>query len=125
MTRATQGGTKIATRPIRNVPGGMAEVSRARTDQLVRGGRPAWADDPTLELPCQRPGVDPDWWFEAGTSARLRAIREHAMALCGGCPMQVECRAVARANHEGYGVWGGELMEPLSRPGASQRKGAT
>jgi Transcription factor WhiB len=125
MSRATMGGTRIPTKPTRNVPGGMADPGRTNFNQLMGRQRPAWADDPTLDLPCQRPDSDPDWWFETGVSAENRAIREHARQLCLGCPMRYPCRDQARANHEGWGMWGAELMEPLNRPGsAARRKGA-
>jgi Transcription factor WhiB len=126
VSRATMGGTGIVTKPTRNVAGGMAGVSLARTDQLLGRIRPAWADDPAVVLPCQRPDVDPDWWFETGVSPANRAIREHAIRLCGRCPMREPCRETAAENHEGWGIWGGEMREPLNRPGsAARRKGAT
>ena len=116
MTHQTIGGTRVATRPTTNVPGGMAEISRARTSQLIRGGRPVWADDPDLDLPCQRPEVDPDWWFESGTSFENQARREQAIRLCASCPMQRECAAHAIATpRETWGIWGGHVMERTGR----------
>lgn len=42
---------------------------------------------------------------------QARARREHkARMLCTVCPVQVQCREFARANHE-YGFWGGESEE--------------
>ncbi|MCC9308095.1 WhiB family transcriptional regulator [Kitasatospora sp. RB6PN24] len=32
---------------------------------------------------------------------------EAAKAVCGGCPVRVECRRYALAAREPYGVWGG------------------
>jgi hypothetical protein len=115
MSRATLGGSKIATRPTTSVPGGQAGGPQARTDQLMGRQRPAWADDPTLTLPCQQPGVDPDWWFEAGSGPGAKVRRATAQLLCRGCEMRVECRAAAEANHEGWGVWGGIMMERVER----------
>jgi hypothetical protein len=125
MSRATMGGSRIATKPIRNVPGGMADPGRTNFNQLMGRPRPTWADDPTVVLPCQRDDADPDWWFETGVSPANKAIRARAIALCGRCPMREPCRDAARANGEHWGIWGGELMEPLNRPGRSQREGAS
>ena len=129
MTRASIAGSKILTRPNRAVEGGMAGATRTRIDHLMTAGRPAWADDPTLDLPCQHPDVDPDWWFANGTGAQERTIRGVAVMLCGGCPMRDACQAHGRflgsAKKEGvHGVWGGELMGPLNRPGKNARKAA-
>jgi WhiB family redox-sensing transcriptional regulator len=118
MTRYSQGGTKILAKPTTIVPGGMAAPGRTRFDQLMGKSRAVWADDPTLDLPCQRPDENPDDWFEAGTSAENRAAREHARQLCLGCPMREPCYEQAKANREGWGMWGGQLMEPGNRPGA-------
>ena len=122
MSRYTTGGTKIATPPTRKVPGGMAGVSLARTNQLIGRQRPAWADDPTLNLPCQQPGEDPDDWFESGCGPMAQMRRERARGLCQGCPMREPCKATGRDNHEVYGIWGGELREPISRPGRALRE---
>jgi hypothetical protein len=129
MARYSRGGTKILTESTRVVPGGMADPGRTRFDHLMTAGRPVWADDPALDLPCQQPDVDPDWWFANGTGKNHRVARGFARMFCGGCPMQAACNAHGRflraSSVSGvHGVWGGELMEPLTRPGTSQRKGA-
>lgn len=121
MSRATMGGTKILTRRTRNVPGGMAANDRAGSHHQGRV-RPTWADDPAVTLPCQQPDVDPNWWFESGTGAVSTTRRARAAMLCGTCPMQGPCRDQAEANAEPWGMWGGVLREPLSRPGKSARK---
>jgi WhiB family redox-sensing transcriptional regulator len=33
-----------------------------------------------------------------------------AKVICGGCPVQTDCRDYGRAHHE-YGIWGGENEE--------------
>jgi WhiB family redox-sensing transcriptional regulator len=33
---------------------------------------------------------------------------EKAKKVCASCPVQIECRDMARKNGEVYGVWGGE-----------------
>jgi hypothetical protein len=120
MTRYGVGGSRIATKPVRNVPGGMAGADRVVLKHLMASGRPAWADDPTLDLPCQQPDANPDWWFDA-INEDGQDMREHAAALCEGCPMRDPCRDHAiGAPRELYGVWGGLLMErayPRNRKG--------
>src|SRR5262245_54358584 len=56
------------------------------------------------ELPCRQ--YDPDLWF-ADDPADL----EVAKALCGGCPLKVECLDGALERGEPWGVWGGEIFE--------------
>jgi WhiB family redox-sensing transcriptional regulator len=72
------------------------------------------------ELPCRT--FDPDLWF-ADTPAEL----EMAKALCGDCPVRVECLAGAVERAEPWGVWGGEIFErgavvPRKRPRGRPRK---
>jgi WhiB family transcriptional regulator, redox-sensing transcriptional regulator len=72
------------------------------------------------DLPCRQ--YDPDLWF-ADTPADL----EVAKALCGGCPLRVECLAGAIEREEPWGVWGGEIFErgavvPRKRPRGRPRK---
>jgi WhiB family redox-sensing transcriptional regulator len=72
------------------------------------------------ELPCRQ--YDPDLWF-ADTPAEL----EVAKALCGDCPLRVECLAGAIERSEPWGVWGGEIFErgavvPRKRPRGRPRK---
>ena len=55
-------------------------------------------------LPCR--SHDPDLWF-ADAPAEL----ELAKALCGECPVRVECLAGALERGEPWGVWGGEIFE--------------
>jgi WhiB family redox-sensing transcriptional regulator len=71
-------------------------------------------------LPCRN--FDPDLWF-ADQPAEL----ELAKALCGECPVRVECLAGAIERAEPWGVWGGEIFErgavvPRKRPRGRPRK---
>jgi WhiB family redox-sensing transcriptional regulator len=73
-----------------------------------------------MELPCRQ--YDPDLWF-----ADVPADLEVAKALCGGCPLKVECLAGAIERAEPWGVWGGEIFErgavvPRKRPRGRPRK---
>ena len=73
-----------------------------------------------LELPCRQ--YDPDLWF-ADSPGEL----EVAKALCGDCPLKVECLAGAIERAEPWGVWGGEIFErgavvPRKRPRGRPRK---
>lgn len=56
------------------------------------------------ELPCRK--FDPDLWF-----ADVPGELELAKALCGDCPLRVECLAGALEREEPWGVWGGEIFE--------------
>ncbi|HWH01710.1 MAG TPA: WhiB family transcriptional regulator [Pilimelia sp.] len=72
------------------------------------------------ELPCRK--FDPDLWF-SDAPAEL----ELAKALCGDCPLRVECLAGAVEREEPWGVWGGEIFErgavvPRKRPRGRPRK---
>ena len=73
-----------------------------------------------VELPCRQ--YDPDLWF-----ADAPADLEVAKALCGGCPLKVECLTGAIERAEPWGVWGGEIFErgaivPRKRPRGRPRK---
>ncbi len=63
-------------------------------------GDPIFAQD----LPCHT--GDPDRFF-----AERPAELEQAKALCGGCPLRVECLAAALDRAEPWGVWGGEIFD--------------
>ena len=56
------------------------------------------------ELPSDK--YDPALWF-----ADVAADVEVAKALCGPCPLKVECLAGAIERAEPWGVWGGEIFE--------------
>jgi len=71
-------------------------------------------------LPCRN--FDPDLWF-----AEAPAELELAKAMCGDCPVRVECLAAALDRQEPWGVWGGEIFErgavvPRKRPRGRPRK---
>jgi WhiB family redox-sensing transcriptional regulator len=73
-----------------------------------------------VDLPCRR--FDPDLWF-ADSPAEL----ELAKAMCGDCPVRLECLAGAVERAEPWGVWGGEIFErgavvPRKRPRGRPRK---
>ncbi|MDT7614717.1 MAG: WhiB family transcriptional regulator, redox-sensing transcriptional regulator [Pseudonocardiales bacterium] len=75
-----------------------------------------------LDLPCR--SGDADQWF-----AEAPAELERAKALCGHCPIQVECLAGALSRGEPWGVWGGEIFErgvaiPRKRPRGRPSKAA-
>jgi hypothetical protein len=46
--------------------------------------------------------IDPDMWFPEKSQRRPLAV-----AICRGCPVQVECLTWALENDEHYGIWGG------------------
>ncbi|PPK98752.1 WhiB family redox-sensing transcriptional regulator [Kineococcus xinjiangensis] len=72
------------------------------------------------DLPCRR--NDAELWF-----AESPADVERAKALCGDCPLRVQCLEGAVARNEPWGVWGGELLVagavvPRKRPRGRPRK---
>jgi len=71
-------------------------------------------------LPCRR--EDPELFF-----AESPSDVELAKAMCGTCPVRVECLAGAIERREPWGVWGGELLLqgvviPRKRPRGRPRK---
>jgi WhiB family redox-sensing transcriptional regulator len=70
----------------------------------VDGALTALTVDFETELPCRQ--YDPDLWF-----ADQPTDLEVAKALCGSCPLKVECLAGAIERGEPWGVWGGEIFE--------------
>lgn len=71
-------------------------------------------------LPCRR--EDPELFF-----AESPSDVELAKAMCGGCPVRVQCLAGAIERREPWGVWGGELLLqgvviPRKRPRGRPRK---
>jgi hypothetical protein len=54
-------------------------------------------------------GADPDLFFgrEDERPAERAARMAAAVAICHGCPVQVQCYAAAEANGERWGIWGG------------------
>jgi WhiB family transcriptional regulator, redox-sensing transcriptional regulator len=72
------------------------------------------------DIPCQE--SDAELWF-----AQSPDDVEFAKALCGACPVRVECLAGALGRAEPWGVWGGELLiqgaiVALKRPRGRPRK---
>jgi hypothetical protein len=47
-------------------------------------------------------GYDTEMWF-----SNEQADQQQAVAICGRCPVQIQCAAYARVNRERYGIWGG------------------
>jgi hypothetical protein len=64
------------------------------------------------EIPCQRPGADPEDWFPVlktdgvTPEAALRELEETAASLCAGCPVRESC--LIKGMDQDFGVWGGE-----------------
>ncbi|QFG23521.1 WhiB family transcriptional regulator [Actinomadura sp. WMMB 499] len=57
-------------------------------------------------------GEDPDLFFPIGYSAEiLREQERAAKAICGNCPVQVDCLTWALRVGEPDGVWGGTTPE--------------
>lgn len=53
-------------------------------------------------------GYDPDLWFpENMGTIESRLDAEQAIAICAGCPVQVECAAYADTENILDGIWGG------------------
>ena len=64
------------------------------------------------ERPCIAPGADPEDWFPDPGSGRGATARyeSRALALCRGCPVEVECLELAMLREgpaRGHGISGG------------------
>ena len=58
-------------------------------------------------------GAEPELFFPGpGESA------DQAKAICASCPVRAECLALARANEERFGVWGG--VDPAAEAGLAR-----
>ena len=62
-------------------------------------------------------GMNPDLFYpEAYNNGRA------AKAVCGECPVRVECLAESLANGEKHGIWGGSSEKERRRMGRTPRK---
>jgi hypothetical protein len=75
---------------------------RARARRRSTAAPAAWA---LPGLPACR-GADPDLFFPLPGESAGQAI-----AICSGCLVRAECLALALANGERFGVWGGVHLE--------------
>src|SRR5699024_8939224 len=86
---------------------GAFPVSMTLSDQDILTPWPSLLEIPAADdhdLPCRR-AADIDLWFAERTDEV-----ESAKALCGTCPIRVECLEGALARKEPWGVWGGEVF---------------
>ena len=94
----------------------MLDDDRDMLETLMRPGdapapfaRPGWY----LQAACR--GHDTNLFFPApGDPAHA------AKALCGGCPVQVLCRAVAESDRSLQGIWGGTSARDRRRSRAAE-----
>ena len=70
----------------------------------AEGGKMAMTAFAEGNLPCHN--VDPETFF-----SETKPEIQYAKALCGECPMRVECLKGALERQEPCGIWGGELFE--------------
>lgn len=58
-----------------------------------------------------------DWFFnrEGETRAEKEVREYHAKAICGGCPVRVECGEYAMETNQRAGIWGGMTMVQRAR----------
>lgn len=62
------------------------------------------------------------WWYAEGARAIDADGRyAQAVAVCHTCPLIDECLAVALADGERFGVWGGKT--PMQRQRMTERRG--
>jgi len=75
--------------------------------------------DWTVQAACR--GMTHIFFSPAAERPQTRERREaRAREVCVGCPVMVECREFARANHE-YGFWGGESEDDRRAAGVPLR----
>lgn len=91
--------------------GDYGQVSRSASDEvgdLFAFARPAWQADAACS------GMDPALFYpERGESI------DDAVAVCDGCPVQVQCREYGMTEH--YGIWGSLAEQGRRRVRASRR----
>lgn len=63
-----------------------------------------------LSAKCK--GLPPDFFYP--TPHDLGSLKQ-AKQFCSDCPVRIECLEYALANHEDYGVWGGESERSRKR----------
>jgi len=79
-------------------------------DATFLAGNAEWMDTAL----CGR-SAHPEWWFPTDGAAAV------AVAVCGRCPVRVDCLEYALANRIEDGIWGGESA-PARRRIARQRR---
>ncbi len=104
MTRRHRGDQEVTHVPVAQRraprPCPQAQTSQSQTQQ-IQTQHARTQQDPTL--PCRE--HDGELWF-----AELPDDVERAKALCGDCPLRVQCLEGALSRREPWGVWGGELL---------------
>ena len=70
-------------------------------------------------------GKPTEWWFPVGVGrgnaggvrAQDTPDAQRAIAVCQGCPVQVECLAegLAQPRAQRHGIWGGQLLTDRSQ----------
>lgn len=65
--------------------------------QVLVAGRVDWLD----RAACRAPGVDPELFFRENATAVAAAV-----AICGGCPVSVECLARQLRVQQSFDQWG-------------------
>lgn len=56
-------------------------------------------------------GIDPELFFPVGSTGQALAQIEAAKAVCGICPVRIECLEWSLATGQESGVWGGASEE--------------
>ena len=98
-------GAGQRTFPTPRVPRGAAaseQFVRALINAAAAGLRPHCSDAGTRSL-----------WISEHEPERAQAV-----ILCRGCPVLAECRAVATARNEKFGVWGSRDFTPAKKAAA-------
>jgi hypothetical protein len=85
----------------------VAEEARGRTRTI---GVPTFRIDADLAWKrqgnCVTSGANIDLWFST-----LNDEKRLAKALCDSCTVEDLCLDYAKANREGFGIWGGERFQ--------------
>lgn len=74
-------------------------------------------EKPAAVLPCRS---DPDRWFVEATTPKNSEVVEAAILECKGCPVLVQCGALAASIRPSHGVWAGR---DWTKPPSQQPRG--
>lgn len=79
------------------------------TRRFLAPVRPEWMD----EADCA--SIGSDWWYPHARDDLRGGVGRQAKAICGSCPVRLECLEYALKLDESWGIWGGLTPGERSR----------